>query len=373
MQNGKKPLTKCDIACMMVLRSGNVSLKIGGYLLKKNITLKDVAEKAGVGLGTASRVLNNHGRVSAETRAAVMEAMKALGYKPNNVARSLKRNATKKIGVIVTDISNPFYSDVVKGMEDRASRHGYSVLLSNMDHKYEKLDAIIALMDEEKVEGIIYAGMMIDESGMSLFKALDIPVVFVSMAILDKINPEDPFASINIDNEKAAYDATKYLLGLGHSDIAILAGYFHDLNAGLPRLLGYKRAMEEAGLSVREDRVFEGDFAFQSGYLNTKTLIGGGKLPTAIFAASDMMAMGAARAILESGLKIPEDISVIGFDGLDNGAYFYPAITTVEQPRYEYGNEGLNILIQMLNKTYAGPISCVMQYTIKERESCRNI
>ena len=339
--------------------------------MKKNITLKDVAEKAGVGLGTASRVLNNHAKVSEETRLAVMEAMQSLGYKPNNIARSLKRNATKKIGVIVTDITNPFYSDVVKGMEDQASKHGYSVLLSNMDHRYEKLDAIATLMDEEKVEGIVYAGMCIDEAGMNLFKTLGRPVVFVSMAVLDQIDPDDSFVSINIDNEKAAYDATKYLLELGHRDIAMLAGYLHDPNAGLPRLLGYKRALEEAGLVVCKDRIFEGDFAFQSGYNNMKVLLSSKNRPTAVFAASDMMAMGAARAALEQGIQIPDELSIMGFDGLDNGAYFYPAITTIEQPRYDYGYMGLKILLEMLTKKYEGPINCKMHHAILERESCK--
>jgi LacI family transcriptional regulator len=185
-----------------------------------------------------------------------------------------------------------------------------------------------------------------------------------------KIKPGDPFASVNIDNERAAYDATKYLIDLGHRDIAMISGYLHDLNAGLPRLLGYKRALEEVGFAVRKDRIFEGDFAFQSGYQSMKCMLESTDHPSAIFAASDMMAMGAARAILETGLKIPDDISIIGFDGLDNGAYFYPAITTVEQPRYDYGYEGLKILLEMLTKEYIGPVNCEMQYTILERESC---
>jgi LacI family transcriptional regulator len=338
----------------------------GEYIMKKSISLKDVAKLAGVGLGTASRVLNNHPSVTEETRKVVQEAMKELSYQPNAIARSLKMNSTMTVGILIPDISSAFFPEIVRGIEDIANQCQYNIILSNTDLDFDKEKDALNMFHEKKVDGVLFISNTVSSSAMEKFKEMNIPVVLV--ATRDK---EGVLPSVTIDNEKAAYEAVDYLCRLGHKKIAMIAGLFDDPNAGIPRLQGYIRALSENGLRFDKDLIQQGDYGYKSGYDSIRELLDKNIVPTAVFAASDLMAIGASRAMLERGLRIPEDISIIGFDGVEAAEFFYPAITTMSQPRYEMGAEGMRLLTKLMNKEEIEEKNVLLEFELIERESCR--
>lgn len=334
--------------------------------MKKNTNLKDVAKLAGVGLGTASRVLNNNPSVNEETRKAVQEAMKALNYQPNAIARSLKMNSTRTVGILIPDISSTFFPEIVRGIEDLANEYQYNIILSNTDLDFEKEKIALNVFSEKKVDGILFISNTVCSSTMEKFEEMDIPVVLVSTRDKDNILP-----CVTIDNEKAAYEAVSYLCRLGYRKIAMLAGLFQDPNAGIPRLQGYIRALSANGIRFDKNLVEEGDYGYKSGYNNMRQLIDKNIVPAAVFAASDLMAIGASKAILERGLRIPQDISIIGFDGVEAAEFFYPSITTISQPRYEMGAEGMRLLTRLMNKEEVDDKNIILDFELIERESCK--
>jgi LacI family transcriptional regulator len=336
--------------------------------MKKAISLKDVAKKAGVGLGTASRVLNNHPSVKEETRQLVLNAMKELKYQPNAIARSLKIKSTKTVGVMIPDISSAFYPEIVRGIEDASSTYQYNIILCNTDLDESKEILYLNMLKEKKVDGIIFISNTIGENLQEEFENLDTPIVLISTK-----DYKEKFPSVTIDNVEAAYAAVDYLCKLGHKDIAMIAGEFDDPNSGIPRIEGYKRALLHNGIAFKQDLVYEGDYRYKSGYENMKKILQRGTIPTAVFAASDIMAMSAARAAMERGFKIPEDISIVGFDGIESTQFFYPSITTIEQPRYEMGYEGMTLLAKLMNGEETDSKDIVLNFKLVERESCKKV
>lgn len=339
--------------------------------MSNSVRLKDVAKKAGVGIGTASRVLNNHSQVSEKKRLAVLEAVEELGYRPHVIARSLKTNNTKTIGVIFMDITNSFFSDVLKGLEYCATNNDYTVLISNLDWKIENLAQTVQSLCDKKVDGLVYMGSSVNDSNVDLFLDSTIPSVLVSTFVdVKDRDKKSEIASVNIDNVKAAYDAVSYLIKIGHQDIGFISGLKGDINSTRPRMEGYINAMKENGLTVVEDWIFYGKYDFEHGYKSMKSLIERGNLPTAIFAGCDMIAMGASKAALEKGLSIPEDISVIGFDGVDEGKYFHPSISTIEQPRFNMGKTAMEMMLSFLRQENVEEKEILLEHKIVIRESC---
>lgn len=336
--------------------------------MKRNISLKDVARVAGVGLGTASRVLNNNPSVSEETRKLVLNAMKELNYQPNAIARSLKRNSTMSVGVMIPDISSAFFPEIVRGIEDVANEKQYNIIICNTDLDFKKERVALNMFHEKKVDGVLFVSNTVSEETMNKFQEMDIPVVLISTRDKNNILP-----SVTIDNEKAAFEAVDYLCKLGHKKIAMIAGTFNDPNSGAPRVEGYKRALANNIISVSENLICEGKFDYKSGYENMKKILNNGLKPTAIFAASDIMAIGASRAILERGLGIPEDISVMGFDGVEAAEFFYPSVSTIVQPRYNMGAEAMRLLTAIMNKEDIKEKNIILDYKLVQRESCRKL
>ncbi|WP_243428255.1 LacI family DNA-binding transcriptional regulator [Clostridium rhizosphaerae] len=334
----------------------------------RNISLKDVAKLAGVGLGTASRVLNNNPSVTEETRNLVLNAMKELNYQPNAIARSLKMKSTMTVGILIPDISSAFYPEIVRGIEDVANIYQYNIILCNTDLDYEKEKIALNMFYEKKVDGVLFISNTICKDTMKKFEEMNIPVVLIATKDENNI-----LSSVTIDNEQASYDAVSYLCKLGHKKIAMIAGKFDDPNSGTPRIMGYKRALINNNIEVDEKLIYEGNYGYKSGYKNMKSILNGGQEPTAVFCASDLMAVGASKAILESGLKIPEDISVMGFDGVEAAEFFYPSISTVRQPRYEMGAVAMRLLTKFMNKEDVEEKNMVVSYKLVENESCRRL
>ena len=306
------------------------------------VTIVDVAKKAGVSNSTVSKVLNNTPYVSEKAKDSVLKAMVELDYIPNSIARNLVKNRnTPIIGLIVSDILNPFYPEFVRGVEDTARIKNYSMVLCNTDYDLRKEENYINFLLQIRASGIIFASTRIHDSIIYELKKLKYPFI-----LLGRIHPIIETDFVEVDNELGATIAVKYLISKGHKKIAHITGPL-DTSPALARLNGYKNALKENGIEYDEDLVMKGDFRESSGYESAKKLliINRKKRPTAIFAANDLSAMGAMEAIYSLGLKVPDNISIIGFDNIHISSYPSINLTTINQPKYEMAKIATEILI----------------------------
>lgn len=309
------------------------------------VTIYDVAREAGVSMATVSRVVNNNPNVKPQTRKKVFEAIERLGYRPNAVARGLASKKTTTVGVVIPDISNSIFSEVARGIEDIANMYHYNIILCNADKKKDKEIRVINTLLEKQVDGLLFMGGAITDEHVQAFKTSSVPVVLCAT-----VDEQKSIPSVDIDHEKAAYDAVQVLLQNGHRQIAMISGTLQDPTNGYARYQGYKKAMEEAGIPVREDYVRIGNYRYESGLEVTKYFLELDERPTAIFAATDEMAIGAVHALQDSGLKVPEDVSVISVDNIRMASMVRPQLTTVAQPMYDIGAVSMRLLTKLMNK-----------------------
>ncbi len=306
-------------------------------------TIKDVAKRVGVSTATVSHVVNKTRFVSEEMTQKVVEAIRELNYQPNAIARSLVKRKTHTVGIIITDILNPFYTAIVRGIEDITHKSGYSVMLCNTDEDPEKEILYIQIVLEKRIDGLIIATAFRDVGHRSLSQLREIPLV----TIVRKIKGLRSNAVLG-DNTGGAYKATDHLIRLGHRRIGIISGPT-ELSSGAERLTGFRNAMEEHGLTADEQWVKIGDFKRESGYSLTKAIMRGDPLPTALFVTNNQMTVGALQALNELKIKIPEDISFIGFDDMEWYSFLHPPLTTVEHSPYLMGKTAGEILLQQVN------------------------
>jgi len=306
------------------------------------VTIKDIAKLANVSITTVSRVINNKTEgVSEETRNRILQLVKELGYQPNAIARGLVTKKTKTVGLIIPDISNPFFPDIARGEEDSAHIYGYNVFLCNTDDNLEKESEYINALKEKYVDGIIFTSSSIPkhEHITDLIKS-GIPVVIMDR----RIDSEDIYG-VFLDNYEGGYIATKYLIDLGHKRIGCITGPLYISNA-IERLEGYKRALVDNEIEVDNRLIFEGDYKINSGIIGAEKLLE--HEVTAIFASNDLMAYGAYKAIRSYGYKIPDDISVVGFDDIQLSQILEPQLTTIRQPAYDMGLAAARMLIKLV-------------------------
>lgn len=327
-----------------------------------NINLKDVAKKAGVSLGTASKVINNI-YTKPETKKRVLDAMEDLKYTPNFVARSLKTQNTNTIGVIVSDISSPVASKILAGIENICRLSEYKITIYDTQMKEQEELKAIDIFRTNMIDGIIYTSNTISKKVVDKFKWSEIPVVLVATSCDDKyVN------SVTINNQLAAKEAVEYIINKGHRNIGMLSGSYDDPNAGKPRIDGYKQALFQNNIKYNEKYIAYGDYRMQSGYQETKKLISENSEISAIFCASDEMAFGAIKVLNDMGISVPDQISVVGFDGIELTDYAIPSITTVEQPLFEFGEKGMELLLNKINNGEdIGNI--VLPHNLKEKGS----
>ena len=316
--------------------------------MKRTVTMRDVAEYSGVSTTTVSHVINKTRHVNDSTREKVEQAMESLGYRPNILARSLRSGETKTIGLLVPDASNPYFAEIARQIEDLGYRQGYSVILGNSDDNPDKQKNYINTFIAKKVDGVI---LISTGSKASEFKPLtdnNIPIVLadrdVSLSLTDVVL---------LDNEKAGYEATKYLLELGHECIACITGK-NELAPSMLRVKGYKKALKEFGIPFQNGLIEMGDFRFKGGEMAMEKLLQRSCSPTAVFALNDMMAVGAMKAIMKAGLSIPDDISVIGFDNIQFASAVKPSLTTMAQPHNELSNKTVEMLIRRMSGENTG-------------------
>lgn len=326
------------------------------------LKIKDVAEHAGVSVATVSRVLNNSDSVKPDTFQKVMAVIEEMGYKPNAIARSLKVKNTKTIGIMIPDISSHFYPEVVRGIEDVANMYEYNVVLCNTDLKREKELKYLDVLTEKQSDGIIYMSNIITDQLADSFQNLKIPVVLIS-------SEYEELPTVLIDNVAASNKMVKYLIQKGHKRIGMIAGQRNDYIAGISRVKGYYKALEEAGIPLEESLLVYGNYRFKSGYEGGKKLLTQENRPTAIFCASDEMALGVIRAATELKLSVPTDLAVAGFDNIDMAEKICPSLTTIAQPMYEMGAVGMRLLTKILNKETIQQNKVILNYALIERES----
>lgn len=303
------------------------------------VTIKEVAQKAGVSVSTVSRVLTNNAPVKPETREEVQEAIKQLGYSPNAVARSLRKKVSRTIGLVIPDITNPFFPDIAKGVEDSAKEAGYHVILSNVGNDPQSEEEVIQLLRERQVDGVILVSSSPVGTYLHKFHNEGMKIVTVDREFKDV-----EVDAVICDNVSGSYQATRHLIELGHQEIAIITGPM-ELNITQDRLEGYKKALREKGLPVLERWIWKAGFSFNQGYSITEENFEKENIPTAIFASSDIAAVAAISAIEKHGLKVPEDISVVGFDDIKLATLVKPTLTTVAQPTYEMGKQAVDLLV----------------------------
>lgn len=328
-------------------------------------SIKDVAKDAGVSIATVSRVLNDVDVVNEETKKKVLAAIKKLGYRPNIVARSLKTQKTRTIGIIIPDISNQFYPEIVRGAEDVANIYDYNIMLCNTDLDMEKETEYLKVLKEKMSDGVLYMSNSLEEDMLNLIKQLQIPMVLV-----ETTNDKEDIPSVTIDNEKAAYDGVTYLINKGNRKIAYIGASEDMANASAVRYKGYKKALEENNLQVDKNRTYFSNLKAKDGYEGINKILDRVDVD-AIFCSSDEIAMGAINALRDRGIKVPEDVDVMGFDNIYSASIFYPKLTTVAQPIYDMGSVGMRMLIKLINNQKMDNTNYVLPHQLIERDSCK--
>jgi LacI family transcriptional regulator len=327
-------------------------------------TIRDVARLARVSIATVSAVLTAKKPVSADLRGRIEEAMRALDYYPDHVARSLKMGSTNVVGMVIPDVSNPFFTELMRGAEEEARRCGISVMLSNTDGdpaiEHMQLNRLLA----RRVDGILlsWADSFAPWERLERHK---IPFVF-----LDRVPLGFKGAAVVLDNCAAAAEATRYLIGLGHRRIAIIAGS-QKVSPGIARLEGFRVAMESAQLTVRQQYVRYGDFSIDGGYQAGLELIALPSAPTAIVSCNNKMTLGLMRAMAEQRVACPMAISVLGFDDFEWSANFSPRLTTMGQPTRAMGRKAMEMLLDQVKGTeqYVSPGTITFKGELNIRDS----
>ncbi len=292
---------------------------------------------------TVSRVINDSGYISQETRERVEAAILELGYIPNALARGLRFKKTSTIGLIVTDITNPFFTTIARGVEDVANEHNFSVFFCNTDESATEEAQYVNVLTQKQVDGLLLVPTEQAAASIKFLNTHGVPFV-----LLDRRVPDMQVDIVRCDSEQGAYDLIRHLLDLGHERIAAMGGSF-KITSSIDRVQGYQKAMREAGMDHEAHRVYFTSFSVEGGYQAAKQALSEPQRPTALFAANNFIAIGAFRALREAGLKVPDDISLVSFDDLPAPIVLDPFVTIVEQPAYEMGRQATSLLFQRLN------------------------
>lgn len=332
------------------------------------VTMSDVAKRAGVSVMTVSRVVNGvKGKVSEATRKKVLQIIKELNYHPNSVGRALHGSRLKIIGVVSPLITagivleNPFYYELIMGIEEVCTEKGFDVMISTRK-KINKNSDYLKNFYERKVDGLIIVAPNVNSIQFELIEKDDIPVVLAGERTSHRIS------YVDADNERGGELAVEYLYRMGHRKIGMITGTSTMRNA-IDRLNGFLNAMRKFGLEIRKDWIINGDFHYYGGTVAIKQLLKASELPTAIFCANDLSALGAIAELKKSGVRVPQDISVIGFDNINVAQYSHPPLTTIEQPIFEMGKAAAELLLAKINNKQVTSQGRIFPVKIIERDS----
>ena len=332
------------------------------------ITIDYIARMANVSKATVSRVINNKADgVGKETRARVQRLIDEYGYKPNLMARGVATSRTKSIGLVIPDITNPFFPELVKAIEHHASKSVYTVILFNTDSSPEKEMRSISTLIANRVDGVILDTVLQEQSQILYsFDKYDIPCVLIDR----RTKTFDYAAGVFVDNEYAFYVAAEFLIKHGNQRIAFIKGP-EDLSTTRERLMGYRSALKQYGLAFDPELIAKGDFSYESGYDAVMALHEKGTEMTAVLACNDLMAIGAMRALRDLGKKIPDEVEVIGFDNIQFSQMVDPALTTMEQPLYELGSKAADAILALIEGRRLSETNFRLEAKLVLRESTR--
>jgi DNA-binding LacI/PurR family transcriptional regulator len=331
------------------------------------VTIKDVARESGVNTSTVSRALNNGYGVNDETRKHVIEVATRLNYRTNKVARGLVTGRSQTIGLVVSDIRNPFFAEVARGAEDAAHRAGRDLVLCNSDLKAEKQMGYFDSLLAKRVDGIVMNSVAaLSRAQQDQLWAAGVPIV-----LLNRSSVYRRFSSVLGDNLQGGEIAGNYLIDLGHTKVGHITGPRAHGNL-TDRAKGFLKAFHDRGLP--EPEVIYGEHTFAGGYESAKQLLGPDRRITAIFAGNDVLAFGCIRAAIEKGIRIPDDVSIIGFDNVEISQITNPPLTTIDQPKYEIGKAAIEMLLNMMAKDgIREPEHRMIGVRLIERQSCRRV
>jgi LacI family transcriptional regulator len=331
-----------------------------------NITIYDVAREANVSMATVSRVVNGNPNVKPVTRKKVLEVIERLGYRPNAVARGLASKKTTTVGVIIPDISNIFFAELARGIEDIATMYKYNIILSNSDQNKDKELHLLNTMLGKQVDGLVFMGGNITADHVEEFEKSPVPIVLAG-----SIEESNQIPSVNIDYEEAVYDSIKEFIEKGHKNIAFVVGPLHEPKNTLKKLRGYQRAIAEAGIDYNEELIVEGDYTYDSGIEAIERLLEVSDRPTAILVGADEMALGVVHGAEDKGYKIPEDFEVITSDNTRLSLMVRPQLTTIVQPLYDIGAVAMRLLTKLMNKEKVSEQIVVLPHRIEHRRSTK--
>jgi LacI family transcriptional regulator len=340
--------------------------RAGAKTSRRHITIRDVARAVGVSVSTVSATLNGTDYVSQGMRARILKAVARLHYRPNDLARSLRMQRSHTLAVVVPDLSNCFYTEMLRGMEDQAAALGYTLLIGDSRDSWSEERKYLDAFSRRRVDGVIRIPAMDSATGQARSLLRNIPVVYA-----DRVPPfGDPrVGSVSVDNVGAAYGATAFLLELGHRRIAVITGALTTRNAA-DRVLGYRRAMRSQGALFRQDHVRVTDFEMASGAREAAALLASPEPPTAIFCTNNTLALGALEAIQRLGLRCPEEISLIGFDDSFWSTMVRPCLTAVRQPARDIGMGAARVLIDYIEQRRRMPADQILPTRLVVRDSC---
>jgi LacI family transcriptional regulator len=331
-----------------------------------NITIYDVAREANVSMATVSRVVNGNPNVKPATRKKVTEVIERLGYRPNAVARGLASKKTTTVGVIIPDISSTSFADMARGIEDIATMYKYNIILSNSDQNKDKELHLFNTMLGKQVDGIVFMSGNITPKHIEGFEKSPVPIVLAG-----SIEETGKIASVNIDYQQATFDVVSSFIEKGHQTIAFVVGPLHEPINKDKRLMGYRQALQEAGIEYREELVVEGDYTYDSGIEAIEKLVELPNKPTAIFVGSDEMALGVIHGAQDRGYTIPVDFEVISSDNTRLTLMVRPQLTTIVQPLYDVGAVAMRLLTKYMNKEKVTDHIVVLPHRIEERDSTK--
>lgn len=331
----------------------------------------EVAKKAKVSHMTVSRVFNSPDLVNKKTMQKIIKIADELNYRPSLIARSMRTNKTNYLGLILPDILNPFFPEIVRGVDDYARKDNYNVILVNTDNDYEVETSSLDMFINRRIDGLIISGIAGGKKDKKFIQRIidkKIPVI-----LIDRYIPDFKCSHVITDNFKAAFEATNYLIGLGHKKIGVISSP-QKIKIFKDRLEGYKKALKENGIVYKEEYTVDGEESIQSGYQSIKKLLKhNNDNITAVFTMCDFLAFGVYKYLKEKNIKIPDDISIISIDDINTSSIITPSLTTMAQRKYLMGREATKILIDSIKKGEMPQKKLVLDAKLIIRDSCKQI
>jgi DNA-binding LacI/PurR family transcriptional regulator len=325
------------------------------------VTIRDVARAAGVSTATVSQVLNGGRPVAETTRLRIEQVIADLKYRPNTFARALKTLRSQLVGVVLPDLSNPFYPALVRGVQDQLGLSGYHAVIVNTDADRGQERELVAELVDRQVDGLVLITFTLSDADYAAIARKGVPFVVVGRT--------EGFDHVHTSDYAAAFEMTTYLLDKGYDSVAHLAGPAGDGSPAKPRLAGYRAAMRMRGLPAAGAPVVHSEFTVAGGKKAMLQLLASGPRPRAVFCANDLMALGAIETVRAAGLRVPDDLAVAGFDDIEAAALIHPSLTTVGHPAGELGARAVDLLLHRMRGGDSPPADVVIDFELKKRES----